>query len=245
MKTAVITGASGGIGASLARAFAADGYAVALCCNHNRETADQVCKELNETDVFAPAAVFVADVTDSASVAELFAAIEEKLGPVDVLVNNAGVGSQQLLTDVTDEEYDRIMDTNLRGTFLCCRAVLPGMIHRKEGVILNISSMWGQTGGSCEVVYSASKAGVIGLTKALAKEVGPSGIRVNAIAPGVIDTPMNAIHSEETLEALTEETPMGRIGKPHDVASAAVFLASKRASFITGQVLGVNGGIVI
>ena len=175
----------------------------------------------------------------------MFGNITDTFGQPDVLINNAGVSSQQLFTDVTEEEYDRIMDTNLKGPFLCTKEVLPGMIYRKSGCIINISSMWGQVGGSCETIYSASKAGLIGLTKALAKEEGPSGIRVNCIAPGVIDTKMNAMHSEETMQALKEETPLERIGTPQDIANAALFLASDQASFITGQVLGVNGGMII
>ncbi|MBR5753306.1 MAG: SDR family oxidoreductase, partial [Clostridia bacterium] len=158
---------------------------------------------------------------------------------------NAGVASQMLLTDVSEEEYDHVMDSNVKSAFLTTRAFLPSMVRNKKGCIINVSSMWGQVGASCEVVYSASKAALIGMTKALAKEVGPSGIRVNCIAPGVIDTKMNAMHSEETIAGLAEDTPLGRLGTPEDVADVAVFLAGPRASFMTGQVLGVNGGLVI
>ncbi|MBQ9067168.1 MAG: SDR family oxidoreductase [Clostridia bacterium] len=241
--TTVITGASGGIGQALARAFSEEGHAVALCCCHHPESAVELATELREAG--RRAEPFWADLADETQVKEMFGNIRDTFGEVDLLINNAGVSSQQLLPDVTVDEYDRIMDTNLKGAFLCIREVLPSMIRRKAGNILNISSMWGQVGGSCEVVYSASKAGLIGMTKALAKEVGPSGVRVNCIAPGVIDTPMNAMHSEETMAELAEETPLGRIGTPEDIADAALFLASDRASFLTGQVLGVNGGMVI
>lgn len=240
---AVITGASGGIGQALAGAYAKAGYQVALCCHSHPEEAAHLAEDLRESG--HDAEPFWADLADPEQVEEMFGNIHDTFGNPDVLVNNAGVSSQQLLTDVSLEEYDRIMDINVKGAFLCAQEVLPGMIHRKSGSILNISSMWGQVGGSCEVVYSMSKAALIGMTKSLAKETGPSGIRINAIAPGVIDTPMNAMHSAETLRDLAEETPLGRLGVPEDIAKAAVFLTSEDASFITGQVIGVNGGIVI
>ncbi|MDC0700747.1 SDR family oxidoreductase, partial [Blautia wexlerae] len=164
---------------------------------------------------------------------------------VDVLVNNAGIAQQKLFTDLTDTDWDRIFAVDVKGVFLCCQAALPHMIHEKRGAIVNISSMWGQVGASCEVHYSAAKAAVIGLTKALAKELGPSQIRVNCIAPGVIATEMNDLLGAETLEALREETPLEAIGTAEQVADAVRFLASDQASFITGQVLGVNGGMVI
>ena len=169
----------------------------------------------------------------------------EQLGHIDVLINNAAIAGFRLFTDITDEEWTRFIGVNLNGAFYVSRAVLPDMIARKSGSIINISSMWGQVGASCEVHYSAAKAGLIGLTKALAKEVGPSGIRVNCIAPGVIDTEMNAALPEEERHALAEETPLMRLGSTSDVAEATFFLAGEGASFITGQVLGVNGGFVI
>ena len=169
----------------------------------------------------------------------------EQAGSVDVLVNNAGVSSQKLFTDITDEEWRRTIGVNLDGVFYCCREALKSMISRKSGVIINISSMWGEVGASCEVHYSASKAGVIGLTKALAKEVGMSGIRVNSITPGVIMTDMMSDFDENTINELKSETPLNRLGTPEDIARAALFLASDEASFITGQTLGVNGGFVI
>ena len=169
----------------------------------------------------------------------------EEFGFIGTLVNNAGIARQMLFTDITDEDWDDMIGVHLSGTFRCCRAFLPEMIRRREGTIINISSMWGQTGASCEVHYSAAKAGVIGLTKALAKEVGLSGITVNCIAPGAIRTAMLDGFSEEELAVLAEDTPVGRIGTPEDVAAAAVFLAGDNARFITGQILGVNGGYVI
>lgn len=169
----------------------------------------------------------------------------EQAGDIDVLVNNAGVSSQKLFADITDEDWKKTTGVNLDGVFFCCREALKPMISKKNGVIINISSMWGEVGASCEVHYSATKAGVIGLTKALAKEVAPSGIRVNCITPGVIMTDMMADFDEKTVNELREETPLGRLGTPEDIAGAALFLASEDASFITGQVLGVNGGFVI
>ena len=169
----------------------------------------------------------------------------EKAGGVDVLINNAGVSSQKLFTDITDDDWRKTIGVNLDGVFYCCREALPRMISQKSGVIVNISSMWGEVGASCEVHYSASKSGVIGLTRALAKEVAPSGIRVNCIAPGVIMTDMMNDYDDETIEELKSQTPLGRLGTPEDIASAALFLASDEASFITGQTLGVNGGFVI
>ena len=176
---------------------------------------------------------------------KLFAFAEEKFSGADVLICNAGIGRQKLFTDISDEDFDRMIGVNLKGVFYCCRRALPYMIRNKWGRIINITSMWGETGGSCEVDYSAAKAGVIGLTKALAKEVGPSAITVNAVSPGVIETDMNRAFTQEDMAALADETPLCRIGRPEEVAAAAVFLAGEEASFITGQVLGVNGGIVI
>lgn len=240
---AVITGASGGIGQAIAKAYAQKGYKVALCFHNNKEAAEALAYEITRGGGYANA--FSADLTSEQHVLLLEREVIERMGEPDVLVNNAGVSSQMLFTDVSTEEYDFVMDSNVKSAFLTTRAFLPYMVRNKNGCIINISSMWGQVGGSCEVVYSASKAALIGMTKALAKEVGPSNVRVNCIAPGVIDTPMNAVHSEETMKELADETPLGRIGTPADVANVAVFLAGPRASFITGQVLGVNGGIVI
>lgn len=161
---------------------------------------------------------------------------------VDALVLNAGVSHTGLLCDMTDEQWHAVMDVNVSGMFYLCRALVPGMVSRREGAIVTVSSMWGRVGASCEVAYSASKAAIIGMTRALAKELGPSAVRVNCVAPGVIDTAMMAEHSEETKAILAEETPLGRLGTPQDVAKACAFLLGEEAAFITGQVLGVDGG---
>jgi 3-oxoacyl-[acyl-carrier protein] reductase len=170
---------------------------------------------------------------------------KELYGAIDVLINNAAIAQQKLFTDITEEEWDSIFAVNVKGVYNCCKAVVPHMVSQKDGVILNISSVWGMVGASCEVHYSATKAAVIGFSKALAKELGLSGIRVNCIAPGVIDTDMNAGLSPDTLAQLKGETPLARIGTSKDIAALALFLASSEASFITGQVISSNGGFVI
>ena len=182
------------------------------------------------------------DVRDPASVAEACAQATRALGHVDALVNNAGVAQQKLLTDVTDADWRDMLDTHLSGAFYLTRAVLGGMIRRGEGRIVNVSSIWGQVGASCEAPYSAAKAGLIGLTKALAKEVGPSGVTVNCVCPGVIETDMLAGLDEADLEALRQQTPLGRLGTPQDVAGLIVWLCGPQAGFVTGQIIGVNGG---
>lgn len=238
-KTVLITGASSGIGAACARSFAAAGHRVAVCYRTQRARAEALCAEL-------PAArAFCVDVADERSVEALFTEVQAAFGGVDVLVNNAGVACQTLFTDTSAAQWDEMFGVHVRGAFLCCRAALPHMIRQKCGCIVNVSSMWGQVGASCEVAYSAAKAALIGFTKALAKEEGPSGIRVNCIAPGVIETPMLAGFSDADKAALADETPLCRLGTPDDVANAALFLASDAAAFITGQVLGVNGGFVV
>lgn len=244
MRTALITGGSRGIGAALSVAFAQAGYAVAVNYKNSRNKAEQLAKIITES-YSVPAIAVECNVADYSSVKEMFNIVNNKLGSVEVLVNNAGVSSQQLITDVTSEQWKSIMGTNLDGVFYCSKQALPSMISKKQGVIINISSMWGQVGASCEVAYSASKAGVIGFTKALAKEVAPCGIRVNCIAPGVVMTDMMSSFDSDTINELKEETPLQELGTPKDIADAAVFLASSKAKFITGQVLGVNGGFVI
>ena len=235
-----VTGASRGIGRAAALALARDGFAVGVGYHASREAADEVCALVRSFGGDAEA--FPIDVTDSASVSAAVAAAEARFGFLDGLVLSAGVADQRLLQDVDDETYAKIMETNLGGVFRTVRAALPGMIRRKAGSIVLVSSMWGQVGGSCEVVYSAAKAGVIGFCRALAKEVAPSGIRVNCVSPGVILTDMTKPLGEETLAALAGETPLGRNGTPEDVAGAIRFLLSPDAAFITGQVLPVNGG---
>ncbi len=243
MGAVLITGASRGIGAACAREFAREGYAVAVHYRQSEAQALALCEEL--TAAGHEAAAVCADVRDSAAVRRMTALVEERFGFIDVLVNNAGVAMQKLFTDTTDSDWDDMIASDLSSVFYCCRAVAPAMIREHRGCIVNIASMWGEVGASCEVAYSAAKAGVIGLTKALAKELGPSGIRVNAVSPGVVMTDMMAGFSAEDVAALKDETPLCTLGAPEDIARTAVFLASDRARYITGQVLGVNGGMVI
>ena len=243
MKTAVVTGASRGIGKATAKMLCEKGYAVALIYKNSNEKANEVKTELLTNGFVAEC--YRADVSDSVQVNAVFETIKNELGTVSVLVNNAGISAQSVFTDITDEMWQEMIGTNLTGVFNCCRAVLPNMIKNHAGVIINIASMWGEVGASCEVHYSAAKAGVIGLTKALAKEVGVSGIRVNAVSPGVIKTDMLSSFSVSDLEELKNETPLMRLGTPEDIANAVEFLVSDKASFITGQVLSVNGGFVI
>ena len=245
MRTAVITGASGGIGTAIALAFAGEGCNVVLQYNKGKEKAEALAEKIQK-EYGVIALPVQADISSSQSVKSLFDKVEAKLSNVDVLVNNAGIAQQKLFTDITDEDWHRMIGTNLDGVFYCSREVLSRfMIKNHSGVILNISSMWGQVGASCEVHYSAAKAGVIGLTKALAKEVGLSNIRVNCIAPGVVMTDMMKSFDEQTINELKEETPLNMLGQPEDIAQTAVFLCSDKAKFITGQVLGVNGGFII
>ena len=238
-RTVLISGGDRGIGAAAARAFYAAGCRVAVFYHTNAEAAAALQKEL-------PGVLAIqCDVASRASCELAFRAAEQALGRVDVLVSNAGIAQQKLFTDITPEEWQRMLDVNLTGAFNLCQLALPGMIRRKAGRILTVSSMWGQTGGSCEVHYSAAKAGLIGLTKALAKEEGPSGITVNCVAPGVINTDMVQVLGQETVEELIRETPLGRLGTPEDIAYAVAFFASERAGFITGQVLTADGGFIV
>ena len=239
MSTAVITGSARGIGAATAALFADMGYNVVINYNTSEAEALELQKRLGEKTIAVKA-----DVSTPEGAKLLFSEAKKAFGTVDVLVNNAGVAQQKLFTDITQADYDRMFDCNVRSVFNCCQCALPDMIHNKYGRIVNISSMWGIKGASCEVHYSASKAAVIGMTKALAREVAPSGITVNCIAPGVIDTPMNRGFDEETMNALRDETPVGRIGTPEDIAGAVAFFADERSGFITGQVLGVDGGFI-
>lgn len=240
-----ITGGSRGIGAAAVLAFARAGYNVAFTYNSNPDAADSVRRQAEGINPGGLYLAIRADAGDPAQVRAAVARAEQELGSLQVLVCNAGIAQVKLFTDTTDEDWRRMMAVDLDGAFYACRAVLPGMIHRKYGRILLVSSMWGQTGGSCEVHYSAAKAGLIGLTKALAKEEGPSGITVNCVAPGVIDTDMMAAFTAEDKAALAEETPVGRLGSADEVAQLLVFLAGESAGYITGQVFGVNGGLVI
>lgn len=238
-KTVLITGASRGIGAAAAEAFAGAGYAVAAGYLRRRAEAEALAARF-------PGQVLPVqgDVADRAAVDGMFAAAERAFGGVDVLVCSAGIAQQRLFTALTEADWRRMLDVHLTGAFFCCRRALPGMLRQRWGRILTVSSMWGQVGGSCEVHYSAAKAGLIGLTKALAREEAPSGVTVNCVAPGVIDTDMMAGFSPADRAALADETPAGRLGRPQEVASALLWLAGEEAGYITGQVIGVNGGLV-
>ncbi len=240
VKTAVITGAAKGIGRATAKILADDGFSVALVYNGSKDAAEELLKEIG-----GEAKIYKCDITLPESVNNTVKDILKDFGKIDVLVNNAGVAQQKLFIDITDGDWNKMLDTDLSGAFYFTRAVLRTMLQYKSGKIINISSMWGQTGGSCEVHYSAAKAGIIGMTKALAKEVGLSGITVNAVAPGVIKTDMLSSFSQSELEELKDEIPLNRLGTPEDVANAVSFLASEKADYITGQVIGVNGGMVI
>ncbi len=242
-KTAVVTGASRGIGAAAARALAAQGCRVAVCCRARQGQAEAVAAAIRASGGCAQA--FCADVSNEDAVRALFDAIRQALGEPDILVNNAGVAQQKLFTDTTAADWRRMFGVCVDGAFYCCKAALPHMIRQKWGRVINVSSMWGQVGASCEAAYSAAKAALIGLTKALAKEEGPSGVTVNCVAPGVIDTDMLAGFSAADRAALAEETPLGRLGTPEDVAAAIAFLASDAGAFFTGQVLCPNGGFVV
>lgn len=242
-RTVLITGASGGIGAETARRFSAAGYAVAVHYHRGEAAARALADELNGRG--GEAAVFRADVADSAQVDAMISAVLAQFGRLDALVCCAGVAWQGLLTDMTDADWAALRGVDLDGVLYCCRAVIPHFVRQKAGRIIAVSSMWGQVGASCEAAYSAAKAGVIGLVKALAKELGPSGITVNCVAPGVIDTPMNRRLTAEDLEVLRLEAPLERIGSPGDAAESILFLASDAARFITGQVLSPNGGMVV
>ena len=243
-KTVLITGASRGIGAAAARRFGRGGWDVAVHYHKSGEQARALAEELAALGVQAVAVQ--GDISDPAQAARVVAQAQDALGGLDALVCNAGVALPvQLLTDTTDEQWRRVMGTDLDGVFYTLRAAIPQMVSRKAGSIVTISSMWGVTGGSCEAPYSAAKAGVIGLTKALAKELGPSGIRVNCVAPGAVQTEMTAFLTPEDRDALADETPLGRMGTPEEVADAIFFLASQESRFVTGQVLQADGGMVI
>ena len=231
MKTVLVTGGTRGIGKSIALAFLKKGYRVCVTYSKDEDSAVKARAEGLE--------VYLADVASETAVREVF----EKIGKVDVLVNNAGVSLIKQIQDVEYEEFNRLMSVNVGGTFLCAREAAKRMIEQKSGLIVNVSSVWGEVGGSCESVYSASKAALLGFTKALAKELGWSGIRVNSVSPGMIDTPMNAHFSKEEVSAIIEEIPMGRIGKGEDVANAVLYLEENE--YVTGIDIPVNGGFSI
>jgi 3-oxoacyl-[acyl-carrier protein] reductase len=237
MRSVLITGGSRGIGRAMVELFAKEGYRVAFTYLSSEKEAKALAEKTGALAIRA----------DSEKEDEILSAVAEAeaaLGGIDCLINNAAISGFSLLTDITTEEWDRFLRVNLTAPFIFSRAVLPAMIRKGQGRIVNITSMWGLVGASCEVHYSATKAGLIGFTKALAKEVGPSGITVNAIAPGVIETDMNRALSEEDLSALREETPLSRLGKPEEIARAALFLCSEDAGFITGEIMNISGGFI-
>lgn len=242
-KTAVITGASGGIGQAMARQFAAAGYRVFCGSFSHPQRAQRLAAQLREEGWAAEA--IQGDLSSSKEARAFAERVLADCGRVEVLVNNAGIAQQKLFQDITDEDWRKMTGVNLDGVFYVTRAFLPAMIREKRGRIINISSVWGVCGASCEVHYSASKAAVAGMTRALAKEVGPSGITVNCIAPGVIRTPMLDTFSEEELAQLAQDTPLGRLGTGEDIAALALFLASDQAGFITGQVICADGGFAL
>ncbi len=239
-KVALVTGASGGIGRAVALALAEAGYDIGVHYFNNRDKAEEVSALVTEQG--RQAVTLCANISDRKQVETMIEAVRICLGEIDLLVNCAGIANIGLFTDTTAKDWERMIGINLTGTYNCCRLTAPMMISRGSGCIINISSVWGIYGASCEVSYSAAKSGIIGLTQALAKELGPSGVRVNCIAPGYIETEMNGGFDEETVADIIDRTPAGRTGKPEDVANSVVFLASDKASFITGATLPVTGG---
>lgn len=239
-KVALITGSSRGIGRAEARKLAEDGYAVCINYIEREDKAEEITRELS--DMGYEVMCFRADVANSGEVRAMVKAVEEKLGKITLLVNNAGISTQCLFQNMTEEYWHRMMDVNLNGAFNTIQAVLPNMLHEHSGCIINTASIWGLHGASCEVAYAASKHAIVGLTRSLAQELAPSGIRVNCVAPGVINTDMVQILGDDIKKMLEDETPLGRIGTPEDIAAVVSFLASDAASFITGQAICSDGG---
>ena len=242
-KVALVTGASRGIGRAIAAQLSREGWAVCINYLQRTDAAENLLEELRAQG--RDAMIYRADVADRTQVAAMVRAVERELGPVCLLVNNAGISHQALFQDTDDAAWARILGVNLTGSRNAVMEVMGNMISEKQGCIINISSMWGLRGASCEVAYAATKAAVVGLTKSLALELAPSGIRVNCVAPGCIETDMVRVLGEETKAMLVEETPIGRLGRPEDIAHAVSFLASEQASFITGQVLTADGGFIV
>lgn len=242
-KTAIITGASRGVGRAAAARLARAGWAVCINYLERRDKAEELCKLLQSEGCRAMA--YPADVADKAAVEAMAGAARKNFGPIGLLVSNAGVAGQMQIQDVREEQWDRYFAVNVKGAYNAVQAVLPDMLHAHAGSIVTVSSMWGLRGASCEAVYSATKAALIGLTRSLALELAPSGVRVNCVAPGVIDTDMVRALGRETLDELAKTTPLGRLGTPEDVAAAISFLAGDEASFITGQILTADGGFIV
>ena len=236
MKNIILTGGSRGIGAAIAEKFAKEGNKVILNYNKSELEAENI-KQKFPDNIF----LYKADVSSFNEMKAMCDFCIKELGSIDVLVNNAGIAQIKPFADITELDWDNMMNVNLRGVYNCTKCAIDNMIHNKNGKIINISSIWGEIGGSCEVHYSAAKAGIIGFTKALAKEMGLSNIQVNCVAPGIIDTEMNSMHD---LEELKNDVPLNRIGTPEDVANVVSFLASDEASYITGQVISINGGMM-
>ncbi|MCK9575183.1 MAG: 3-oxoacyl-ACP reductase FabG [Clostridia bacterium] len=242
-STVIITGASRGIGRCTAELFAKNGYNVLINYLNSKVVAEKLVLSLNSMGYSADC--YKADVKNIKQVKEMVDYTINKFGGINVLVNNAGIALQKLFLDTTEQDFDNIIDVDLKGTFNAIKCTLPFMTDQKSGKIINISSVWGMVGGSCEVVYSAAKSGIIGLTKALAKELGIWNIQVNCVAPGIIDTDMNKNLSEQNIAELKDSTPLRRIGKPEEIAETILFLASDKANFITGQIISPNGGFII
>lgn len=239
MKTVVVTGASKGIGRAVAKEFANNGYNIVICYNHSISAAQELLAEISG---ITRAIAIRVDVSKEDEVKNMIDITKNTFGTIDVLVNCAGVSDTRLLIDSTKEDYDFVFDTNMRGTYNTCKLIGREMLSNQSGKIINISSIWGVLGGSCESVYSASKGAIIAFTKALAKEFGPNGINVNAVAPGFIQTDMTKNVTEEIKQEIMDNSALGRLGTPEDVASVVLFLASEKSEFVTGQVIGVDGG---
>ena len=242
-KVAIVTGASRGIGRACAAKLAREGYAVCINYLERRDKAEELCAALTAEGCRAMS--FQADVADKAAVNAMAEAVRSRFGPISLLVSNAGTAGQMQFQDVTEAQWNRYFDVNVKGAYNAVQAVLPDMLHAHAGAIVTVSSMWGLRGASCEVVYSATKAALIGLTRSLAMELAPTGIRVNCVAPGVINTDMVQVLGQETLDELAQMTPLGRLGTPEDIAAAVAYFASDAAGFVTGQVLTADGGFIL
>lgn len=242
-KTVIVTGGSRGIGKAIVTKFATNGHNVVINYNRSNEEANDLYKELINKG--CNVRLFKADITNRAEVDLMTSFCVNEFGSIDVLVNNAGMAESKLFTDILDMHWEKMMDVNVKGTFNCSQSALRFMMPEKSGNIINISSIWGMVGASMEVHYSTSKAAIIGFTKALAKELGPSGIRVNCIAPGIVDTDMMSDFTAEEKDDLKMATPLQCLGQPDDIAEVAYFMASGSTGFLTGQVISPNGGFVI